>query len=526
MDSNTSQCFDETEDADTLRLQLHEATTQLQAAAHMGLELVEQNQEMRQRLANMEEMHEDLKQRLGLVERDRRWMQDHFLRVDQLRASVNELVLQADSSRTRRATNDQRLGSLDYAVDKLREDLDSLVQAVDRNTLPRRLVSEMATAHRSLNDIKDNAASQDARINELYERTGCLENRQRFQHAEAVRHNTEVDGRIIQMEGLQDETQQQGRLLESELKELENSLRNIVTEYCSMLHDHEQTIRALGDAQASLESQHLALADKHELVCGGHSMPHYNSSYAYSATTDEGFTNALQTPETAGRVGHSRDRRVRRNGKAILKSDSDENVVSLALAQTPDGLLAQKRRSAKRAKEKRDSVIERKEDIGNGESLGDIFANDAVTENSSVVFPSPPMSMAGEIGSDSSTTQPLQFITSLSTTPRKAASVVGTNCGRTPTRTRMRPRVSSFSRLENSVVSPFKLPSPGIGRMISTQSHVGLGWGNYWEARRHRLQFDIQTRLGLSPAVVSGKIEDACNITSSPSKEQDLATAD
>ncbi|PIA15725.1 hypothetical protein COEREDRAFT_81844 [Coemansia reversa NRRL 1564] len=525
MDSNTSQSFDDTEDTDTLRLQLHDATTQLQAAAHMGLELVEQNQEMRQRLANMEEMHEDLKQRLGLVERDRRWMQDHFLRVDQLRASVNELVHQADSARTRRAVNDQRLGSLDYAVDKLREDLDSLVQTVDRNTLPRRLVSEMATAHRSLNDMKDNAASQDARINELYERTGCLETRQRSQHAEVMRYNTEVDGRILQMEGLQDEAQGQSRLLESELKELEHSLRTIVSEYCSMLHDHEQTIRVLGDAQASLESQHLALADKHDLVCSGHPMPHYNSSYTYSATTGGGFANALQTPETAGRIGHSGDRRVRRNGKAILKSESDEDIVSLALAQTPDGLLAQKRTSTKRVKVKRDSAIgEGKEDIG--ECLGDIFANDAVTENSSVLFPSPPMSMAGEIGSDSSTTQPLQFITSLSTTPRKAASVIGTNCGRSPTRARMRPRVSSFSRLENSVVSPFKLPSPGFGRMISTQSHVGLGWGNYWEARRHRLQFNIQTRLGLSPAIVSAKMEDACNITSSPSKEQDLAAAD
>ncbi|KAJ2798536.1 hypothetical protein H4R20_004786 [Coemansia guatemalensis] len=141
---------DNTEDADALRSQLHEATTQLQAAAHMGLELVEQNQEMRQRLASMEEMHEDLKQRLGLVERDRRWMQDHFLRIDQLRASVNELVSQADSARNRRASDDQRLGRLDYAVDKLREDLDSLAQTVDRNTLPRRLASEMAAAHRAL----------------------------------------------------------------------------------------------------------------------------------------------------------------------------------------------------------------------------------------------------------------------------------------------------------------------------------------------------------------------------------------
>ncbi|KAJ2798535.1 hypothetical protein H4R20_004785 [Coemansia guatemalensis] len=384
--------------------------------------------------------------------------------------------------------------------------------------------------------MKDNAASQDARLSELHERTDRLENRQRVQHAELVRHNTEVDGRLTQTEGLQDETREQSTVLESGLRELEQSLRMIVTDYCSMLHDHEQRIRVLGDAQASLESRHLALAENRSLGYSGHSVSHYDSNYAYSASAGgSGFANALQTPETAGRIAHSNDRRVRRNGKGVVESESDDDIAPLALSQTPDGFLAQKRRSTRRAKEKRDSGIgggggrtaEGTEGIGYGESLGDIFANDAVAnENSSVAFPSPPMSMAGEMGSDSSSSnaQPLQFFTPLSAPPRKAASVVGTPCGRTPTRARMRPRVSSFSRLE---ASPVKLSSPGLGRMISTPSHVGLGWGNYWEARRHRLQFDIQTRLGLPAAVVTGRADDACSVTNSPRKQdRDLTTTD
>ncbi|KAJ2081051.1 hypothetical protein H4R24_002622 [Coemansia sp. RSA 988] len=534
MDSNHSQQLDSTEDTDTLRSQLHEATTQLKAAAHMGLELVEQNQEMRQRLVNMEELHDDLRQRLGLVERDRRWMQDHFLRVDQLRASVNDLVAQADSARNRRASDDQRLRSLDYAVEKLREDFDSLVQTVDRNILPRRLATEMAAVHRALNDMKDNAASQDVRINELSERTDCLENRQQTQHAELVRHNTEVGGRLLQVEGLQDETREQSAVLESELRKLEQSFRAIVTDYCSMLHDHEQRIRILGDSQASLESRQLGMADSHGLRYSGHSLSHYDSSYAYSAAADgDGFANVLQTPETVGRTSHSAGLCARRNGKGIVESESDDDIASLALAQTPDGFLAQKRRSTRQAKGKRDSGIGsgRVERIGHGEILGDIFANDAVVtaENNSLAFPSPPMSMAGEVGSDSSNSnaQQLRFLTPLSAPSRKAASVVGTPCGRTPTRSRMRPRVSSFSKLETSAASPVKLSSPGLGRMISTPSHVGLGWGNYWEARRHRLQFDIQTRLGLPAAVVVGRTEDTCSaINSSRKQEQDLDTTD
>ncbi|KAJ2252715.1 hypothetical protein GGI13_003119 [Coemansia sp. RSA 455] len=86
---------------------------------------------------------------------------------------------------------------------------------------------------------------------------------------------------------------------------------------------------------------------------------------------------------------------------------------------------------------------------------------------------------------------------------RKAASVAGApSASGSRSRSRPRQRVSSFSRIA-APTSPTRAAAGGLSTILSSSAHVGVGWGNYWEARRHRLQFDIQKRLAMSASAIS-----------------------
>ncbi|KAJ1857140.1 hypothetical protein LPJ73_002092 [Coemansia sp. RSA 2703] len=126
------------------------------------------------------------------------------------------------------------------------------------------------------------------------------------------------------------------------------------------------------------------------------------------------------------------------------------------------------------------------------------------------VQPTPSLPLSPPLSTTSAEIPSISTLPSMAHT-RKAASVIGTPGDRP--KQRMRPRMSSFSKLGSPATNPPSM-SPtrlaGFGNIISTTSHVGVGWDNYWQARRHRLQFDIQRRLGLSAsasAVVSSNVK-------------------
>ncbi|KAJ2161018.1 hypothetical protein GGF46_001820 [Coemansia sp. RSA 552] len=460
-----SVVFEGSNDPEVLRLQLRETTSQLQAAAHMGLELVERNQEMARRLDSMEEEHEDLRQRLGLVERDRRWMQEQSLRVDQVKASVNELLVEMDGGRSRRLSSDQLLHRLDYAVDRLREDLDTVVQATEQSVSPRKWAAEVLAVQRTLGQTEENVAALGSRLNGLEAKVTSSESRQRTYQADSTRRIADLDRRVAEGETLGEEAQMQAQWLAVQLHNLDGSLKTAVVEYNAMLDDHEQSIRGLKESQAAAQSGFA---------------PPYSLNMPYMT---------LQTPETR----HGR-------GSAPL------------LDQTPGCRPAQKRKDQAG---KRDSGVAAREVVG--ERLDDIFALDSGTDSSGpTAFPSPPISMASSVPEHGPLFSP-------SGCSRKAVSVVGTPCGRVPSRPRVRQRVNSFSQLDANLVSSAKTP-PAFSGIIYPSTHVGLGWGNYWEARRRNqpLQFDLQTRLGLSAPPSSAP----ANPAGSKDHGSDLSAAD
>ncbi|KAJ1718461.1 hypothetical protein LPJ61_006619, partial [Coemansia biformis] len=219
--------YADVDDAGVLRELLHDATMQLQAAARMGLELVEQNRAMQRRLERLEQDQEELQQRVGLAERDRRWMQEQSLRVDQLRASVGDLAAQAEGSRARRAAHDKSVGRLDYSVDKLRQDLDALMQTVDQNASLRRRAVEIGSIQRSLGETRDDVGSLASLVEGLREMLDGSGAQQRTRHADLARQVAELDGQAAKRDDVQGEMQAQIDSLSEGVAGLEQMTRSV-----------------------------------------------------------------------------------------------------------------------------------------------------------------------------------------------------------------------------------------------------------------------------------------------------------
>ncbi|KAI8319675.1 hypothetical protein GQ54DRAFT_329531 [Martensiomyces pterosporus] len=499
--------IDDIDDIELLRTYLRDTTQQLQTAAQMGLGLAQQNQTLRERLDAVAQEQEDLHQRLSLMERDRRWMQDQSLRVDQVRESLNELALRVDGGRSRRLSVDQQMDALHAMVEKMREDVDAVVVALEESRM-RKWAGEVSALQRALAEVKDNIAALGSRNIELSDKADSAEMRHRAQHAEISRALSDLSARMDVSVNEQNETRAQIDWAAARQGDMEQSLKSVISEYNAMLNEHEQTIRILGESQAVLESQ-AAIRDRRTSDL-------FHPAALFTPSPQP--MAALNAPASAG----PRGRRSKVPGHTEEEEEDDDEVLFVG-QQKP------------------------KKDSGVGESLGDIFANDAspfyepyqptasaaaasgalrITAPSTAMakaqqqqkaedehdaaFPSPPLSLSQELDPSPISEHLLRVSSTLPS--RKAASVIGAP---NKPKTRSRPRNSSFSKAvqstggagsvllhdgyERQAVSPSKAAS-GFGGIISSSAHVGLGWGNYWEARRHRLRFDIQQRLGL-PAV-------------------------
>ncbi|KAJ2660740.1 hypothetical protein IW148_003657 [Coemansia sp. RSA 1199] len=412
----------DTDDVDTLRHRLHETTSQLEAAAHMGLELAQHNTRLQQRVDALESTHDDLRQRISAVERDRRWMHEQSLRVDQMRVSVTDLVAREDATRVRLVSNDRTNHELNARMQALQTDMEAMAQVVDQTQNGARRSHEHTHVQRALSEARDRISELAAALNEAEERVRVNEERQRVYAALVERRVSELDVRVARGEIERKDGEERLEWLVVKREELDRVVQSMAAEYTEMLGDHEQAIREL---RAGALQDHRV---------------HYGDSFV------------LQTPETATRAD-----------SYAMHADRDSGVdVRCQLA---------------------------------GESMGDIFANDSLRYEPQLPFPSPPLSMASHRARPEASVSPLARVS------RKAASVIGT-----PYRTPQRPRarVSSFSGLDDTN----RLGAPKVshlGAIISPTAHVGVGWGNYWEARKHLLQFDLQAQLGLSSGVACHK---------------------
>ncbi|KAJ1893095.1 hypothetical protein LPJ81_005431 [Coemansia sp. IMI 209127] len=422
----------------------------------MGLELAHQNAALQERLQSLEADQSDMHQRMGLIERDRRWMQEQSLRVDQIRATLNELVTKADGTRSRRESSDQRVDHLDYIVEKLKEDVESLAQTVDSSVSMRKWTAESGATHRAIDDVSDKVAMLDARLVEMEGQVSVFDGRHRSQTTELSRTLGETMRQVQEIAELRNEAQVQIDSVASNQRNIEQSLQSVIYEYNAMLNDHEQAIRLLGESQSMLEVQSAV---------GARPLP------ARNATRSD----------------------VSRKQSRFQRTYPNSARPSLQQCESLDDIFANDRACQSSGT--------------SGSSLDDIFANDRAyrsngTSGSSCPPPPPAGSGVTALPSPPLSTSPASAVRFEGTPLRKAASVVGT-----PNKPRVRPRVSSFSKLTTNpkqnttraqiLVSPTRMAS-GFSNIISTTSHVGVGWGNYWEARRHRLQFDIQKRFGLS----------------------------
>ncbi|KAJ2439279.1 hypothetical protein GGF42_008007, partial [Coemansia sp. RSA 2424] len=331
-------------------------------------------------------------------------------------------------------------------------------------------------------DAQSAISSQGLRLTEVDESVTKNESRRRTQATETMRVLSELSGHVSSSEALQRETQAQMDWVSSHQRELQESLQSVVREYNTMLNEHEQAIRILGDSHAVLESQVCLSQQSSSAVI--------HTPMSIRNKGSGGGGSSLPTPAS------SAPRIARQNPRTATESPVEESHYSGALnspitpatapASTarPNGVAAGRRRN-------RDSGIYTVP-VMRGESLGDIFANDTMTSHSD--------DNNGLEIADRAVVLPPAAVS------RKAASVAGapSASGERSNRGRSRPRNSSFSRDRVAPTSPTRMAGGGggggLGNILSSSAHVGVGWGNYWEARRHRLQFDIQKRLSISAA--------------------------
>ncbi|KAJ2034334.1 hypothetical protein H4S03_005043 [Coemansia sp. S3946] len=469
MDDSYISTIDSIDSVDDLRAQLRDTTTRLQSAARIGIDLATQNQALTTKLNDLAQEQEDLRRRLDLVERDRRWMQDQSLRVDQVRASLNDLLAKADSNRNRHVAMDSRIDGLGASMAKLRDEVDEQAHALDSVASVRKWAGEFSAIQRALADAQGAISSQGLRLSELSESVTKCESRRRTHATETSRVLSDLDCRASSAESSQREFQAQMDWVASHQRELQDSLQSVIQEYNTMLNEHEQAIRILGDSHAVLESQ-VAL-------------PQTPNSRAYELHTPVSLRNSragenLLTPaSSAPNTGRRKPRAAALPIESIATQASDDNDHYLGSLASPTTLAHHKGVAAG----KRDSGLGAAPPL-RGEVLGDIFANDNMMHNE---------------GLESIDELPASALL------RKAASVAGApSASGSRSRSRPRQRVSSFSRIA-APTSPTRAAAGGLSTILSSSAHVGVGWGNYWEARRHRLQFDIQKRLAMSASAIS-----------------------
>ncbi|KAJ2450068.1 hypothetical protein EV183_004525 [Coemansia sp. RSA 2336] len=252
--------FDSYEDTNALKHHLAETTTQLEAAAHMGLELVQQNHTLQQRLDLLQAAYEDVHERLNMMERDRRWMHEQSLRVDQTRASINELVVQVDGSRGRQQSVEAKCQNMESLLSKLKEDYDVVVQNMEQYAGVKRSLAQVSALQKVTDDAREQMSEVSSRLDRVEAEGQDRQTRLYGQMAEISRRLGEVERQMSRQLQGQQEAQEQAHMLASKQAELEQSFKALAADCTSMLNEHEQAIRLLSEPPLlHLPASHFAM---------------------------------------------------------------------------------------------------------------------------------------------------------------------------------------------------------------------------------------------------------------------------
>lgn len=104
-----------TTDVKLLQHNLRDTTERLQRAAHLGLQLSQQNDHLRQQLQQLTSAQHDLQQRIQLLERDRKWQHSQSLVVDQNQQALEEMQKQQSTVRQQQAAQEKRIRQMEEA---------------------------------------------------------------------------------------------------------------------------------------------------------------------------------------------------------------------------------------------------------------------------------------------------------------------------------------------------------------------------------------------------------------------------
>ncbi|ORX74311.1 hypothetical protein DL89DRAFT_13684 [Linderina pennispora] len=241
--------FDQIDDVTELRAILRETTARLQTAAQMGLSLATQNHALQQRLETFEHEKDELHQRLALIERDRRRMQDQSLLVDQLRETLVELQSKYSGRQQRRVSVDARVDRVERSVDAVREELDGL-QAAMADVDGMRWRSERQQLAKAVQGVKDDVEAAECRIDDVHAKAAENEQRQASRHADVARRIADLQRQIDALAEMGVRCQEQIEWTAQAQASVEHEIRAAVAECNEMVGGHEAAIRALRDSSS------------------------------------------------------------------------------------------------------------------------------------------------------------------------------------------------------------------------------------------------------------------------------------
>ncbi|KAJ1850846.1 hypothetical protein LPJ73_003257, partial [Coemansia sp. RSA 2703] len=254
MDTENSTAFDNITDIELLRSYLRDTTQSLHSAAQMGISLAQQNQTLQTRLSQLTQDHEDLRQRLTLIEHDRKWLQQQSLRVDQLRVTLNELQVKHERAE-RRMASDQRVSNVQSALDVLREDFELLANNVEEDRRLKKKDSDSASVSKSVSANEAAINHLGAQFAQLSEKVDLDDVKNKDFSTETQKALAKIGQRFERLEAVQKEAQNNIHKVADNQDEIKQSLESVIAEYNTMLNEHEQAIRILGDSQSVLECQ-------------------------------------------------------------------------------------------------------------------------------------------------------------------------------------------------------------------------------------------------------------------------------
>ncbi|KAJ1936125.1 hypothetical protein FBU59_005158 [Linderina macrospora] len=344
---------------------------------------------------------------------------------------------------------------------------------------------------KAMQGVRDDVEAAECRIGDVQAKVAGNEQRQATMHAEVAKRFADLQRQIDVLAEMGVRCQDQIGWTAQAQVSIEHEMRVAVAECNEMLGGHEAVIRALRDGGSPTRYQPLQtlfdqLPQEHEQL-----------QQKRESRGDSGVSPSLHHDNN----NHS-------GGMAARGESLDDIFAHDAGLQPALGLYHHHQPAPSATLHHNDSASHQ------ADAAALVSSSTATATTAASGFPSPPMSASGE-----PELSPLaEFVAKASTLPRKAASVIGTNLRR-PTRRAVSTHVCRRSASDDEQqqqrhqsLQPLPPMSPtrpaALDGLISRAAHVGVGWGNYWQARQHKLEIDIQKRLGVPANAIRATSDD------------------